>query len=158
MDHPVSIWVIGGSKSSKTSAALSLALLKETNSLSRRYIFALNFVQYFLPLGLISYAYIRIGLVSRFTTRKLFSVQVLFSKKSLSLFQLSRSFLPFFSEPLGEPRARRAGPAARRPHPAQQEEGRQGAHVRRGDIHRVLAAAADLPGLVRHSSAGQQVS
>ena len=34
--------------------------------LSRRYTFALNFVQYFLPLGLISYAYIRIGLVSQF--------------------------------------------------------------------------------------------
>ena len=70
--------------------------------------------------------------------------------------KLSRfSFSP---EPLGEPRARRAGPAARRPHPAQQEEGRQGAHVRRRDIHSVLAAAADLPGLVRHSPARQQVS
>ena len=76
----------------------------------------------------------------------------------LSLVQLSQSSLSFSPGPLGEPRARRAGPAARRPHPAQQEEGRQGAHVRRGDIHRVLAAPADVPGLVRHSSAGQQVS
>ena len=54
-------------------------------------------MQYFLPLGLISYAYIRIGLVSRFTTRKLFSVQVLFSKKrslTLPTFSIVSSFLP----------------------------------------------------------------
>ena len=94
------------------------------------------------------------------TLGKLVSVSVLFSKEEvcLSLVQLSQSSLSFSPGPLGEPRARRAGPAARRPHPAQQEEGRQGAHVRRGDIHRVLPTPADVPGLVRHSSAGQQVS
>ena len=95
------------------------------------------------------------------TDLKLVSVSVLFQR--VPCFRLlsnctKLSRFSFFPEPLGEPRARRAGPAARRPHPAQQEEGRQGAHVRRGDIHRVLAAAADVPGALSHRSAGQQVS
>ena len=77
---------------------------------NRRYIFALNFVQYFLPLGLISYAYIRIGLVSQFiTVLKLFSVSVPFSKKRSLTFP---TFSIFFPESVGEPRARRAGPAS----------------------------------------------
>ena len=98
------------------------------------------------------------------TRESIYNPEVIFRPSPLFKEKVSHSsnFLDRFflssSEPLGEPRARRAGPAARRPHPAQQEEGRQGAHVRRRDIHRVLAAAADLPGLVRHSSAGQQVS
>ena len=80
-------------------------------------------------------------------------------KKELYILLLAQPTFPiFFAEPLGEPRAGRAGPAARRPHPAQQEEGGEGAHVRRGDLHRVLAAPADLPGALRHRPAGQQVS
>ena len=80
-------------------------------------------------------------------------------KSSLHMLLLAQPTFPiFFLEPLGEPRAGRAGPAARRPHPAQQEEGCEGAHVRRGDIHRVLAAPPDVPGAVGHRSAGQQVS
>ena len=85
------------------------------------------------------------------------SIDIGIVSASVSNFLNHPSSLFSSPEPLGEPCARGAGPATRRPHPEEQEESGEGAHVRRGDIHRVLAAPADVPGALRHSSSGQQV-